>query len=365
MSQDTDTRKSYWWSLLSEFGEEVLLKQRIVLGISQTVMAKRCGMAQSEISRIERGLVTPQNIPTSDEICDEYRLKQEDKDKYAKLVAGTKNPNDSNGSKGVLQLLKKQIAFVANLNRSGNPKMAIKQAQIIRSWIKNEVYETAITKNKRVIRQFSLLLLEESAAWWDIAENQDELRIRTAPLLNKGLQLDPKGSFYLTNKAFHYYIFGDSDKVLEVFPKIRDIKTNGGHNWGMELLRIKTITAASKNDVILFKNLEKEIQKQILNPKVDQINKAYLMEGLGKAYSFIDKEKAITVLRESQKLMDTLITNPLFWKIRYVQLARSYLMATKDNSEERTQIKGLVDLALQICNQCGFIRHKKQILSLM
>ena len=106
------------------------------------------------------------------------------------------------------------------------------------------------------------------------------------------------------------------------------------------------------------------IQDQLSNPKVDQINKAYLMEGLGKAYSFIDKKKAISVLHDSQELMDSLISNPLFWKIRYVQLIRSYLMATSGLDEERLKIKN-IDLALRICDQCGFMRHKQQIEGLL
>ncbi|HET7099077.1 MAG TPA: helix-turn-helix transcriptional regulator [Patescibacteria group bacterium] len=364
MTNDLDSQKSYWWSLLSEFGEEVLLVRRVALGITQADMAKRCGIDQSEISRIERGLATPQNIPALNNLCKEYKLNNDHKERFAELVTGTKNPQTYDNSRGISQLLKDQIVFVANLNRSGNPKMAIKQSEIIRTWVNNKATKSIISNNKKIIKQFSLLLLEESAAWWDIAEDENELIMKTKPLLREAFLLDPNNSFYLTNQAFHYYILGKYDKAMDIIPKIIDIKTNDGHNWGIELLRIRTVIAAKIQDLRLFRNLEREIQKQLSSSVVDQINKAYLLEGLGKAYSYIDKKKALSILHESQTLMDSLISNPIFWKIRYVQLARSWMIATKDTPIERKKILKKIEMALQICDQCGFFRHKKQILDL-
>ncbi|HKC04703.1 MAG TPA: helix-turn-helix transcriptional regulator [Patescibacteria group bacterium] len=365
MTKDLDSQKSHWWSLLSEFGEEVLVKKRLLLVITQDEMARRCGINQSEISRIERGLATPQNVPTFSNICEQYKLNLNEKDKFAELVTGTKNPHNTDTSSGILRLLKDQIAFVANLNRSGNPKMAIKQSEIIRAWLNNDSTKFTISNDKKIKMQLSLLLLEESAAWWDVAGNKDELIKMTRALLAESLSLDPNDNFYLTNEVFHAYILGNYAKAIEIFPKIKNIKTNDGHNWGIELLRIRAIVSAQTNDLHIFTHLESEVKKQLSNSRVDDVNKAYLLEGLGKAYSFLDKDKAIQFLSESQKLMDSLILSPLFWKIRYVQLSRSWLMATKSMPKERNKILKNINIALQICDQCGFIRHKNQILELL
>jgi transcriptional regulator with XRE-family HTH domain len=246
MTADTESAKSYWWSLLSEFGEEVLLDHRTRLGLTQADMARRCGVVQSEISRIERGLATPQNVPVFNILCGQYKLDDEEKSKFAELVTGTKNPQSLDTSTNISRLLRDQISFVANLNRSGNPKMAIKQSEIIREWLDGKSVKNSIANSQTIIKQLTLLILEESAAWWDVVDDKSTLVTKTGSLLKKSFALAPDGNFHLTNEAFHAYILGDYNRAENFLPRIKNIKTNDGHNWGIELLRIKTIISSNK-----------------------------------------------------------------------------------------------------------------------
>lgn len=87
---DTDVEliKVGWRADLQEFGEQVLRPQRQKLGYTQEEMSEKVGLDQSRISRIERGYGVPRDYPTAKAIAHNYRLTQEQTDRWCQIVFG-------------------------------------------------------------------------------------------------------------------------------------------------------------------------------------------------------------------------------------------------------------------------------------
>src|SRR3989344_6769782 len=141
MSTDLGYLKSHWWSNLLDFGQDVLVVKRKVLGLSQKEISNYTGLNQSEISRLENGLVRPRGVPTFQLICKAYRLTETEIKDYSRLITGTISSHSYNDS--LLELLKTQVVTVYELNRSGYPFLAIRQSQLLRGFIENLILDSA------------------------------------------------------------------------------------------------------------------------------------------------------------------------------------------------------------------------------
>lgn len=90
--EELDAAKSNWWSRLQDFGEEVLRPQRREkLGLTQAQMAKRIGVDQSRISRIEQGGGKPKDYPTAQAYATAYQLNKKQTRDWFHLLFG--NPS--------------------------------------------------------------------------------------------------------------------------------------------------------------------------------------------------------------------------------------------------------------------------------
>src|SRR6266567_1202595 len=136
MSNTLEYKQSFWRSNLYEFCEEVLVVNRKKYKLSQKTIAGNLGINQSEVSRIERGIVKPKNIVITKSICDVYRLNLHEKQKYLELTSGISNYIDTSL---VASLLDSQIDSIAILNRSGSPMPAITQSKQLREWITSNI----------------------------------------------------------------------------------------------------------------------------------------------------------------------------------------------------------------------------------
>jgi len=85
---DLEAQKMHWRSRLLDFGEDVLLEKRRKLRKTQLEISKNIGLNQSQISRLERGLTRPLDIPTIEAVCSAYKLSLKEKQEYFKLSLG-------------------------------------------------------------------------------------------------------------------------------------------------------------------------------------------------------------------------------------------------------------------------------------
>lgn len=89
VSQESIKDDQCWQnSLLQEFGAEVLRPKRLKLGLTQQQMARKIGLDQSRISRIERGLGKPEDYASARAFIVHYQLDRSDAEVWLHLLFG-------------------------------------------------------------------------------------------------------------------------------------------------------------------------------------------------------------------------------------------------------------------------------------
>ena len=367
MNYTLNNKKSFWWSSLSEFGEEVLVTNRKKLHLSQSSVAKMLNLNQSEVSRIERGITKPNDVITLEALCEIYKLTPVQKRKYLELTSGLSVINRTDI---LVDLLENQISFISTQNRSGHPMLAIDQSRNLRSWVESNI-DLTDKSFENVISKVSHLLLEESAAYWDIVI-PGKITEHTDPIISKMEQLanlsgkENLSKVYVTiNKGFHAYVKGDYKDAKIHFDKILESSILEKELWKYEVLRANIVTLGKLKDYQSLSNAEKKVFNLINNTSVDDTAKGYLLEGLGRAYIEINTQKSETFFKKSFNQINEARKDPTFINIRYIQLMRSYLTLLKKLSIKQEIMKKTAIPALEEADKGGFIRHKMQILNLI
>ncbi len=366
MKNDLDYKKSYWRSELYEFCEEAFVNNRKAFKLTQKRISSILGLNQSEISRIERGVTTPKDITTIEAICAAYRLTPAQRSKYLELTYGLPTNNTSDL---LSELVDTQTAFIANLNRSGSPMLAIKQSENLREWLENNIV-LANGNNANIKDKICHLLLEESAAWWDVMV-PDKTQAITEPLIEKMEKFseEDKSSlskdYLLTNKGFHSYIKGDNHEAKDYFEKVINSELLKGKLWGYEVLRAYTVTVGKLKDAAALSRAENRIYQLVQDPKIDDTQKGYLLEGLGQAYINLNHVKSQNFFDAAYKHINEARKNPNFLNIRYVQLTRSYLLFLNKIASNTVNLLDVAKSALDETEKSGFVRHQQQIQQLI
>ena len=369
--KNRDDTKSFWWSMLLEFGEDVLAVKRRKTGQTQSDIAQKTGLNQSEISRIESGFTKPTDLPTLEAVCQAYQLSNSEKAKYVELITGYTSQNISESEEIINNLLEGQIPFIAHTNRSGSPRIAIEQAELIMNWVESQ--NISLDKySQNTLNKISYLLLEESAAWWDSTSTQ-LVDSRTAKILDKMQQLTAAGkrsntiaTLYLDiNKGFHDYIKQDYSKATSIFSEIRNSVFFAGNPWEIEVLRASTITLGKTGDFNGLKHNENNVLNKIKFEKLTPQNKGYLLEGLGRAYLEFDLPQSKKYLQESYSWIEIARGMPEFLNVRFVQSVRSNLLMMKRAKEETRKILTFAEPALVETERSGLVRHRNQILEII
>lgn len=356
----TSSRRSSWWAELSEFGEEVLMVSRLKLGITQIEMAKRCGLSQSEISRMERGLVTPKDIPSFESICSGYNLNQKDCDQYRELVLGVKAKRGQYDL--VPDLLKIETTNIINLHKRGNPTLAYEQAKSLREWYIN--HNAAVTE--KTLENISELILLESSCLWDVFP-PDKAKIMTDELLKLSYKLTKMTNSQivknnlLINLGFRAYLMKNFTEADLHFGNVDLEKLS---NSKFDILRIQIVVSGKNQNIKRLADLENIATDLVSkNLGITATERAYLYEGLANAYGTIDPTKAYVFIKKSIDLLNTEANKPDFWKLRYIQSVRTLsLIVSIRKSLKDTAFDKNINNALRLCDEGGFARHKQQIL---
>lgn len=369
MPYDLDADRSFLFSALYEFCEEILLPKRKQQGLTQKDVSKKLDLNQSEISRIERGLVRPKDMATIQAVCNLYDLTLAEKQKYFSLTTGISQ--EKNLIDTMTSLLNEQTNFIAQLNRSGHPKTAIEHCKHLRNWVESLISFSEYN-NKNLLGSILHLLLEESAAWWDIVPPK-KLDLKTVPLLNKmsllanSLKKVGDGDSYLyihINKGFHEYVKGHYKNAQDYFNKVLENPLIKNHPWEIEIIRASAVIAGKLKDISALRTYEQIIEKQVSKSK-NPAHKEYLLEGLGSGYSEIDNRKALALYNKAWEYMRQASLQQEFLMIRKIQLTRSYVYLLKNLLVKREALKRIAESALNEANKAGFVRHQKQILDII
>lgn len=362
MSYSTDFRDSYWWSCLGEFGEEVLVANRKKYRIPQQKIATILGIHQSEVSRIERGITKPRSIPFAEAICRAYSLSPTQKRKYLELLSGI----PATDSSMLESLFDHQTIFIAQVNRAGNPNLAIHQAENLLEWTKTNI-QTEQYQNSILLGKIARLYLEASAAWWDVTTG-DDLNNHTSGHLNSmhALQLLSRiditsGIYYKINQAFHAYVSSNFLLSTQLFEELFNNIDMIDDLWHMEVLRAAIISASKCKNYQAVRRIEEKISRHTSQKQVGSLSKGYLLEGLARAYGEFSTEKSLEIFALAKNHILAARSQPNFLTIRYVQLVRSYIPILIKTTGSDDLVYDLVRPALDQAARSGFKRHAYQI----
>jgi transcriptional regulator with XRE-family HTH domain len=368
MSNTLEYQQSFWRSNLYEFCEEVLVANRKKYKLSQKTIANNLGINQSEVSRIERGIVKPKNIVITKSICDIYRLNLHEKQKYLELTSGISNYTDTSL---VASLLDSQIDSIAILNRSGSPMPAITQSKLLREWITSNI-NLNDKSNFYINEKISHLLLEESAAWWDVValeETHDytnELINNMTAIVSLDTSSNNLSATYLSiNKGFHAYISGDYINAKTHFESVIAYNLLGDTLWHYEVIRAYTVTLGKLNAFVELSKIDDIIYKIVSNRSIGDSSKGYLLEGLGRAYTDLNTQKALQYFEHARNHIKLAQKNSCFLKIRQIQLTRSYLDLLKKLHTSKDKLIEIASPSISEAERSGFVRHKLQITNLL
>jgi transcriptional regulator with XRE-family HTH domain len=371
MVYDLEVDRSHNWSLLLEFGEQILIPARKKTKLTQKEISKRLGLNQSEVSRIERGITKPKDHFTIIAICEIYKLNPQEKNQFLQLCSGIEQSIDASTKDLLNDLLQNQIGYIAKLNRSGYPNAAIQHSANLRDWLNNYSYSKHLI-NDTIKEKLLHLLLEESAAWWDITlpnqvDSHTHFLISEMEHITQTINTENKTAGYFTkiNKGFHSYIKGDYNNAYVYFGGIKkdDISDN---LWQFEVLRASFIIAGKLRMLKLLHRYEKLTDDYLKKHSISDLNKGYLLEGLARGFIDINPRKSLKIFQKASGYIEQAKKDSSFLKIRYIQFVRSYIPLLRSMNEFNEKYANqLATTAIKEASCHGFIRHRDEILKLL
>ena len=365
--EELQVKKSFWWSSLSEFCEEVLVPKRKKQGLTQIDISNHTGLSQSEVSRLERGIVKPRDNPTINSIFDAYKLTSSEKKEFIDILTASITIEKVDST--TTSLLDSQIKQISYLARSGSPKIAGNSADLTIDWIESTFGNNL---NSEIALRKALLLIESSAAKWDTVKPEFVDNI-TSNLITKMKCLSEvkyadtllPETLLTANLGFHLYIKGNYEQSSRLFQKILNDSELKRTNWGIEVLRATAIVAGKTGDRDLLNLLERETSLLIADASTSDTDKGYLLEGLGRGFSEINLSKGLMFLRKANEYINMARKEKDFLNVRFIQVTRSYLSALKMLPTKAIAFYRIAEPALKEAELLGFQRHKSQILEII
>jgi len=171
------------WNNLSEFSEQVLRPNREQLGLKQTAMARRIGVHQSRISRIEQGQGKPKDIETAKKYAWHYGLSEEQTQTWLKLLFGI-TTEASPSYTDFLQLYSDTLDSVYLARVQGLPRLSIKLADNTAHSIRETIQKTTSSSSKDPASFLTILfrlLYQKTFAYYQFV-SLDEIWRRTIPI---------------------------------------------------------------------------------------------------------------------------------------------------------------------------------------
>lgn len=372
MNASLESLRSNWWSNLLDFGQDVLIPKRKSLGLTQDDVSRMSGLGQSEISRIEGGFARPKDVSCFNSLCSVYRLTEDEKRIYAKLVLGTDLSQEKIESEFLCSFLRGQTEIIYELNRSGNPNLAVKQAKLA-NYIVGPFIKSVNCKDEILIEEARLrFLLEESVAFWDSSNMEnidkviDDILKRSNLIYSTSNEVGSKPwAYYQSLICSLEYISGNHQVAKKMLGQLIQSSVLKFDQWDIETTRLAAVCAGKTKDINLLSEVEKKSYEYLINGQTSSLNKALLMEGLARGYINYDIEMSLRILgkakgflKESKQENSLLIVRQLQYNLTMLELM---LLKDKTNS----QIQGVANESLKIASEHGLLRYGSDIAKLM
>lgn len=359
-----------WYTDLNTFGENVLRERRKQRGLTQQQMAERIGVDQSRVTRIERGLGVPKDLPTAQAYAKAYRLNKAQADRWYQLLYGltadqiTLSPHN-------LGAYSQAFEDINVTRMEGNPQYAIRKAEVLIDYMSQQIGSLAPSLEALpLFRLYARILFEKAAFYGECARRHDVIP-HTKQVVKDILRLAKRchDDHQIVGLVYHAsglacYVAGRYGPSASCLSKAVELIPEPVHQcW---ILRTLALDYARLGDGANYLKTEQRILNLIEQGQVGQQHMVcFAYEGLGRSRGVLGWSQALEYLRKGQAVYQHMKAANERAHIRMIQLGRSEIEVIQRRQPEDVallddQARALIFLA----TEDGYPRHATEIQAL-
>ena len=357
---------------LQEFGEEVLRVRRKQLGISQQEMARRIGVHQSRVARVEIGTGTPKDYLTARKYVEHYKLNDEAANRFYQLVFGITPEAETLPQSFTREVILDSVETIHQVRVQGNPHLAGVRADALSTRLTG-LKKTVSTSSKvynALLNAYAHVLNERS---WIYKETlpPSNVPVVTKALINEiqkiAVSCRDKELYGLFNlqKASTFYMMGQySSSIPFLNIALENLKTEDNR---LVALRVLALSWSYLGEKLRFEETETQIKRIMEAGRSLNLERiCQSLEGLGRAQGILRLPKALRTIEEGWSIFKKMQREHVKAPFRHAQLVRSHLEIVLSTQGKKTEIiEDIGNAGLQVAQQYGYPRHELIIKDLL
>jgi predicted transcriptional regulator len=357
---------------LQEFGEEVLRVKRRRLGISQQEMARRIGINQSRVARIELGSGIPKDYLTAKKYVEHYKLNDEEARRFYQLTFGIAPEVEALPQSFTREVILDSVETIHQIRVQGNSFLAGVRADALSARLTElkKISPTSSKANAVLLNAYAHVLNERA---WIYKETLPPANV---PVVTKSLiteiqniavacrdkELD--GLFNL-QRASTFYMMG---QYVSAIPFLnRALENLGTEDNRLVALRVKALSWSYLKERLRFEEAEIQIKRAIETGRSLTLERiCQSLEGLGRAQGILRLPRALKTIEEGWSIFEKMRSEHVQAPFRHAQLVRSHLEIVVNTEGKKTEtIEDIGNAGLQVAQQHGYPRHELIIKDLL
>jgi len=360
-----------WQDDLRTFGECVLRRRRQEKSLTQKQMARRIGVDQSRVSRIERGLGTPKDYLTANVYARCYGLNPEETDQWFRLLFGIGAIDNWSVSQADLDHARAAPTGVYQVRIRGDPELAIHWAEELINWLKRKESHLSSSAHLRLLLETHARLLYEQ----NTAQREILLPSTIVPLtqrvareirrIAKELQDDQLHGLAHYCEGDAYYIAGhDSASVQHLTRALHYINNPDDQ---LAVTRVLALVWTNLDASKQFEACKSKARRLIEGGECLRLEQVCeTQEGLARGQAEWGPEEALDFLEQANATCTKLESDNKRVFLRRIQLARTELEVRWRLCPRDTKtLETIGTQALGLFRGHAYQRHEQQIRTLL
>jgi transcriptional regulator with XRE-family HTH domain len=364
----------HWRSRRHEFGKKVLQHRRDELGLTQSQIAKRTGISQPWLSRIESGSYDNLSPEIVRVLAECYKLSQEERAEWFEILYAISPENVGSVPDASwtnydfrIEAFTTDLKTIHRMRAEGNTSLCLETAGDVAKRLQKFLKEISdAERQKPLLRLYALIKLEEAKAYtWCIPS--DNIWAVTRPIVEEVKDIAKRGDdaelFGLAEfrEGDAYYIAGHhhlSQRLLNrALEKIADADTQ---LWILRNVALNWAYLAAEEH---FRKVESAIQDLINRSSsfgLDRLCNA--LEGLARAQGILGLSEAFQTWSMGGEIYAKMKRENKMAPFREVELIRTQLELIRHFHPRATRrLEAIGQRGLFLAREFGYLRHEKYI----
>ena len=355
-----------WYLDLYDFGQSVLKERRKILRLSQKQIAGMIGIDQSRISRIERGLGIPKDLPSAKAIAECYRLDEKTSKNWYQLIYGV-SPINEFLTNNLIEAYQLKIDTQYKAQQRGGSELVIERTNIITEQLRKTILSSSRIREP-LQKTLAWLLLVQVGSYLEIGLPA-ELSGCTTPLIKEvqdiAKEYDDKhllGSAYF-NIGDVYYIKKQYEDAIPWLNLASDLLKDD-KDLSLRINRTLALSLANRQEKKEFLRVKERVMGLIDDGAFTTLRPVcQVLEGIGSGLGILKSPNdALRVLEEAQNKYEIMITKDGKMPFLSVQIARSQIEVMNNlGSKDKGLIEEIGKEGLRMASEYGFHRYENHI----